>query len=303
MEILAESPRHERVTNLSRQVMSANSDSTAVSQDNVSSIGRNSEKAISVDSRGRTATSANASEGEDVHADRGVAIDVSGEKKRVAQGKDEDVSRKKKGASGLHALFRVFRRYSEPIDHVLRLCGFFAACAAGAALPLMTLVWGSSVNQFNSFGAGNSSSSELYHAITKNALWFLYLFIGRLVLVYIHTTCFSITGIRATRSLRQDFLKSLMRQDVAYLDACSPGTVATTVSNNADIIETSIGEKVGTFIMSLSMIVSAFIVAFTQQWKLTLVTTTSLPAIIAGFGLTFKLGMKIHSFLLLSMNC
>lgn len=226
---------------------------------------------------------------------------------REVDGSEKEKTHADKKSTGLKSLFRVLVRYSTGADYMLQICGFIAACAAGSTLPLMTIVFGSSVNKFNAFGAGDLSSSALYHEVARLGLWFLYLFLARFFLIYIHTICFGFTATRATKALRHDFLKSLLRQDIAYLDTCSPGTIASTVSNNADVVENTLSEKVGGFVFVLSMIVSAFVVALTRQWKLTLVTGTSLPAIVAGFGLTFALGMINHScltrYLLTNLRC
>ena len=203
---------------------------------------------------------------------------------------DESKEKENEGAGSLGSFFRVHLRYSEPMDHLLRLVGLVSAIASGTALPLMTLVFGSSVNQFNSFSTSSSSATTLYQTLSQNALWLLYLFIARFALVYIFAVCFGISGIRATRAFRQDFIKSLIRQDVAFLDSCSPGTVAATVSNNADLVENGSTEKVGALVQAMSMFVAAFVVAFSRQWALTLVTATTLPALFAGFYITFSLG-------------
>ena len=203
---------------------------------------------------------------------------------------DESKENKDEGANSLSSFFRVHLRYSEPLDHLLRLVGLVSAIASGTALPLMTLVFGSSVDQFNSFSTSSSSANTLYQTLSQNALWLLYLFIGRFVLVYIFAVCFGISGIRATKAFRQEFIKSLIRQDVAFLDSCSPGTVAATVSNNADLVENGSTEKVGALLQAMSMFVGAFVVAFSRQWALTLVTATTLPALFAGFYITFSLG-------------
>lgn len=205
--------------------------------------------------------------------------------------KSQDEHNTTKKSTGLASLFRVLIQYSSTTEYLLHAGGFVSACIAGSTLPLMTIVWGSSVDKFNAFGAGHLSGSAMYDEVQKLGLWFLYLFIARLVLIYIYTICFGFAATRATRALRKDFLKSLLRQDVAYLDTCSPGTIASTVSNNADVVENTLGERVGGLFFVLSMIVSAFVVAFTRQWKLAFVTGTSLPAIMLGFGLTFALGI------------
>jgi ATP-binding cassette subfamily B (MDR/TAP) protein 1 len=195
----------------------------------------------------------------------------------------------KQDSRPLSLLFRILRDHSTPLDHALRAIGIIAAISSGVAPPLMTLVFGSSVDKFNSFGS-EEASSQLYDDLSRNALWFLYLFIARFVLVYTYATCFGVTGIRAIRKFRQAFTKSLIRQDVGYLDSQSAGSTTMTISNNADLVENGITEKIGTLLQAISMFVAAFVVAFTQQWALTLVTATTLPVLFAGFYVTFSLG-------------
>ena len=65
------------------------------------------------------------------------------------------------------------------IDQLLRACGFLCACAAGSALPLMTIVFGKFVNDFNGWANGTISPGELRSTISKNAIWLVYLFIAK----------------------------------------------------------------------------------------------------------------------------
>jgi len=206
----------------------------------------------------------------------------------------KDGENEEKKNVGLSPYLRVWR-YFTPFDYALRVCGFLAACGAGAALPLMTIIFGHLVDDFNSWGIGASSSREMLDSISQNALYFLYLFIAKFCLVFINTFCFRITAIRATKALRQDFIRALIRQDIAYFDSCSPGTVATTISNNADVVENGLSEKVGVTFQGLAMLTSAFIVAFTQQWKLTLVTATTLPLAVIIVGITIVVDTRLEA--------
>lgn len=80
---------------------------------------------------------------------------------------------------------------------------------------------------------------------------------------------------------------------MAYLDACSPGTVAATISKNADMVENGSTEKVGALIQAIKMFIAAFAVALSRQWSLTLVTATTLPTLFVGFYITFSLGALV----------
>lgn len=148
------------------------------------------------------------------------------------------------------------------------------------------------------------------------SLWFVYLFIAKFTvsylihdslaaqstllslaeqLVYIHTSAFTVTATRATRTIRQEYIRSLLRQDISYFDTCTPGSVATSISNNADLILTGMSEKIGVIIQGLAMLTSAFIVAFTNGWKLTLVTATTLPAAVIAVGITVALDARLEA--------
>lgn len=156
----------------------------------------------------------------------------------------------------------------------------------------MTVIFGRLVKEFNGWAAGTLTPEELRSAVNKNSLYFVYLFIAKFFLVYIHTSCFTITATRATRAIRLAYIRSLLRQDISYFDTCTPGSVATSISNNADMIQTGLGEKVGVACQSIAMLTSAFIVAFTQGWKLTLVTATTLPAAVIAVGTTVALDAR-----------
>ncbi len=113
--------------------------------------------------------------------------------------------------------------------------------------------------------------------------------------VYIHTTAFTLTATRATRTLRLEYIRAILRQDITYFDTCSPGSVATKISNNANLIQAGLSEKVGVTIQGLAMLVSAFVVAFIRQWKLTLVVATTIPAAVLGVGITITLDSRIEA--------
>lgn len=85
-----------------------------------------------------------------------------------------------------------------------------------------------------------------------------------------------------------------MRQDIAYFDTCSPGAVATKTSSNANLVHGGLAEKVGTMFQGLSMLVSAFIVAFATQWKLSLVVAVSIPTVVIIVGITLAMDTKLE---------
>ncbi|KAL6231638.1 hypothetical protein BDW75DRAFT_247782 [Aspergillus navahoensis] len=196
---------------------------------------------------------------------------------------------------GLSSYFRVWQ-YSTPQDHALRACGFIAAIACGASLPLMNIVFGTLIDNFNDWDAGTLSPDEFRSRVSQNALWFTYLFLALFVLSSSNAACLRFTAARCVKALRQDFLRSVLRQDLAYFDTtCLPGTVGTILSSNADLIEISMGEKLGIAVEGVAQLVSAFVVAFTRQWKLTLVVAATLPVAILVIVVTVIMDTKVSA--------
>jgi ATP-binding cassette subfamily B (MDR/TAP) protein 1 len=188
----------------------------------------------------------------------------------------QDSKPEKPKRSVLGPYFRIWR-YGTTVDHLIRVIGVVAAFTDGGALPLMTLIFGDMVDKFNAWGDGTISPEDFMAAVSKNALYFTYLFIGILFLSFIMNTCFKITARRTIKRLRRDVVRSLVRQDITYFDSCSPGSVATLISNNANLIENGLGERLALAFEGIGQLIVAFIVAFARQATLTAVVATMLP--------------------------
>ncbi len=124
------------------------------------------------------------------------------------------------------------------------------------------------------------------------SLYFVYLFIAKFFLVYIHTVGVSIAAIRATKALRLDFLQSLLRQDMSYFDSKEAGSPSVKVTTNGNSVTNGISEKLSIFVQSCATFVAAFVVAFAVQWKLTLITICVVPAIIVVTGVCMGIDVK-----------
>ncbi|KAF2463015.1 multidrug resistance protein [Lindgomyces ingoldianus] len=165
--------------------------------------------------------------------------------------------------------------FASPLDILLRGIGALAAAGSGTAEPLMAIIFGKLVDLFN--GDLPISPEEFRSKVNENALYFVYLFVGKFVLVYIGATCFSITSSRMTAKIRLRYLRTVLHQPISYFDKTAPGTIATSLANDTNIVQVGLAEKLGIICQVISMILSSFVIAFTKNWKLTLVTATIVP--------------------------
>lgn len=102
----------------------------------------------------------------------------------------------------------------------------------GAALPLMTLIFGRSTTTFSRFASGIIDAQEFQSKINHIVLWFVYLFTLRFVVGYISSLLVCVAAARTTAALRKAFLESLLRQDIAHFDKKNNGSASTQVTTS-----------------------------------------------------------------------
>lgn len=110
--------------------------------------------------------------------------------------------------------------------------------------------------------------------------------------------CVSLAAIRTTKALRIDFVKSVLRQNIGYFDSDSAASVTTQATTNGNNVNSGISEKLTLTIQSIATFVSAFVVAFIVQWKLTLITISIVPTIIIVVGICIAIDSKNEAQLL-----
>ncbi|KAG6153704.1 hypothetical protein E4U37_002721 [Claviceps purpurea] len=186
------------------------------------------------------------------------------QRKKLGSERD-DVHGDEATASNMRSFLRVFR-YNDKTGWALNAVAFLAIVAAGTALPLMNFYFGGFVDVFNRFATGKLSPDafrgEILHYTLINAK--------------ISQIALNITAIRAIKNLRVEFVRQLLRQEIAFFDAQSV-SVASQITANGNLIYHGISEKLGLVLQSLSMLIAAFVVAFVVQWKLTLITVAVMP--------------------------
>lgn len=88
------------------------------------------------------------------------------------------------------------------------------------------------------------------------------------------------------RNIRYAYLKAALSQEIAYFDLGTGGSISTQATTNGRLIQGGISEKLGLTFQGISAFVTAFIVAFVTNWKLTLITLCIAPATIVVMAIT-----------------
>ncbi|KFY02729.1 hypothetical protein O988_01955 [Pseudogymnoascus sp. VKM F-3808] len=169
-------------------------------------------------------------------------------------------------------------RYATFNDKLIIALSVVCAIAGGAALPLMTIVFGNLAGQFQ--GLGTMSKEEFNHILSHNVLYFVYIAIAEFVTVYISTVGFIYTGDHISSKIRQQYLEACMRQNIGFFDKLGAGEITTRITADTNLVQDGISEKVGLTLAAVATFVTAFVIGFVKYWKLTLILSSTVFAIV-----------------------
>ncbi|KAJ0319914.1 hypothetical protein Brms1b_003506 [Colletotrichum noveboracense] len=204
--------------------------------------------------------------------------DVSSSSASTDSSKHPDNTDEKK-TSGFGGFLRVFR-YGEPIDYVLETIGILAAVGSGVALAMMNLIIGNLMDIMSDPSTISANPDKFMAAVSKNALYFVYIGIARFATTYIYSALFTYVAFKLTRNVRRTYLQAALSQEISFFDHGTAGSIAMQATTNGKLIQSGIAEKLGLFFSSVSTFFAAFIIAFVSQWKLTLIIICIVPAIV-----------------------
>jgi ATP-binding cassette subfamily B (MDR/TAP) protein 1 len=188
--------------------------------------------------------------------------------------------------------FRLYR-YATTNDKIIIFISGLSAIIAGAVLPLMTVIFGQLTGSIGNFSSGNSSDlSDFSDTVNHLTLYFVYLAIGEFVTIYIATVGFIYAGEHMAAKIREAYLGAILRQNIAYFDARGAGEITTRITADTNLVQDGISEKVGLTLTALATFVTAYIIGFVKYWKLTLILTSTIVAIVVTMGTLGKLIVK-----------
>lgn len=170
------------------------------------------------------------------------------------------------------------------IDVGTLLLGTLSAIASGIPFPLIGILFGELLDDFNAVTCDSSETTSAdtdaryQDSINDKILIIVYLAIAQFVTIYVHLTCWSLNGARLAQRLRESYLQNLLRQEPSYFDNLPPGEIASRLSGDIQAIRSGTSEKVGICLSTLAFFITAYIVAFIKEYKLAAMLISLIPA-------------------------
>ncbi|RWA09868.1 hypothetical protein EKO27_g5231 [Xylaria grammica] len=188
--------------------------------------------------------------------------------------------------------FATLYRYATRNDLLIIFVSSIAAIGAGAALPIMTVIFGRLQGTFQGYFLGQVSKSAFTSQLNSLVLNFVYLAVGEFVAVYIATVGFIYTGEHISAKIREHYLESCMRQNIGFFDNIGAGEVTTRITADTNLVQEGISEKVSLTLTAIATFLSAFVIGFVFYWKLTLILTSVVFALLLVMGTSSRFIVK-----------
>ncbi|EJC99282.1 P-loop containing nucleoside triphosphate hydrolase protein [Fomitiporia mediterranea MF3/22] len=184
-------------------------------------------------------------------------------------------------------------RFSTRFELLLDFVGIICSATAGAAQPVMGIIFGNLTQSFVDFGSAvqglqdgtaspdevEQAASNLRHEASLDASYLVYIGLGTLVCTFIHMYTWVYTGEAASKRIREKYLSAVLRQDIAFFDNVGAGEISTRIQTDTHLIQQGISEKVALAVHFLAVFIAGFIIAYVRSWQLALALTSILPFI------------------------
>ncbi|KAK2026093.1 ABC transporter [Colletotrichum zoysiae] len=212
------------------------------------------------------------------------------ENEKAALSDGEDIDPSNSPADGVEtsswkAYWRVFT-YAGPVECALMGVAGFAAIASGVGIASQNIIFGQFITVFTELETDPAGAESFRRYGSRLALYLICLAIGRFVMAYIYNTLLHYTAYRIVRNIRHEYVKSALRQEVAYFDFGTGGSIATQAYSSGRLVHNGISEKLGLTIQGISAFISSFIIAFLTNWKLALIVCCIAPLTVAVMAVT-----------------
>ena len=121
--------------------------------------------------------------------------------------------------------------------------------------------------------------------------------VGIIIMGTIQGTSFAVVGANLAQLVRQRFFRSVLFQEIGWFDedANSSGALSARLSGDAPSVRGAVSDVMGLLVQNLVTFLAAYIIAFINGWRMTLVITAALPLIVFSAYMQMKFFTGAHA--------
>lgn len=213
-------------------------------------------------------------------------------------------------------------RYMNFNDGLCLLLGFIGALIHAISMPVMFIVFGDLTSMFvggakftpcnytfstcqnmNIIPANwtelqfdqallkeyGNAEKKFEEKITIQCYWFSGLAVVTWLTGWMQVTFWMLQANRQKKVIRNEFFKSILRQDVGYYDVNKTGEINVRLGDDIEKIYHGMSDKVSQLVMNLCRTIGSLVIAFVYSWKLTLVIFACTPVMVISTTIMMKI--------------
>ncbi|KAJ1968363.1 hypothetical protein H4R35_006451, partial [Dimargaris xerosporica] len=190
-------------------------------------------------------------------------------------------------------------RFATARDWLLMALGTFGAIASGVALPLMVIVLANIMIKFVMYQFAYDDDPDKAAEDLNEGINTMMMHCGILAACTFVAGCaqaygWSMAAERQTRRMRERYYEAILRQEIAWFDTVATGDLTARISGDINVIQDGMSSKLANLIQSISVFVTALVVALIKGWELGLVVLAAFPVIL-GAGVAGSMAMAAKS--------
>jgi ABC-type multidrug transport system fused ATPase/permease subunit len=136
--------------------------------------------------------------------------------------------------------FKMQYTFADRVDLALLTFACLGSLIAGAAMPLISLLLGKVINQFNGTIAVESVPGLVKGLIINFILAGIGIFLGSFMMIFFWT----VSGRRLANKINKEYFRVIMRQKQTWFDKSDTYQINTRVFNNMQTIESGVKIKI-----------------------------------------------------------
>lgn len=140
--------------------------------------------------------------------------------------------------------------------------------------------------------AVNSYPDLDWSALGGKAITVIVLFVSSAALGYIQAYLLAVVSAKYTKSLREQILDKISRLPIAYFDKHQYGDTLSRMSNDVDVLTTSMSQEIADVSMSVTTLVGVMVVMLTISVPLSLIAFVVVPVSVIVVGRIMKFAQK-----------
>ncbi|XP_006832349.1 PREDICTED: multidrug resistance protein 1-like [Chrysochloris asiatica] len=196
-------------------------------------------------------------------------------------------------------------RFADGLDILFMILGLLASLVNGACLPVMSLVLGKTSDKLISgclirtnttnYQSCNQSQEKSTEDTVQLTLYYTGIGLTALVFGYMQISFWVITAARQTKRIRKQFFHSILAQDISWFDGCNISELNARMTEDINKIHDGIGDKFALLFQNMATFSIGLTIGFVKGWKLTLVTLSTAPLIMASAAMCSRMVISLTS--------